>query len=89
MSERGVVKKVIFEIEYPDGSTKVATLEDELSGLQSIILAESMVLERDKNEWNVSDDWKDNPTMILVYPEDRSTPYCRWKCHAANWDDVS
>ncbi len=84
--ERGIVKKITFEIEYPDGSTKESILKDEAKNLSAIILSDEMVLEKDISSWKVSHDWKDNPTMLLVYKDGRSTPHCRWKWHLEHGD---
>jgi len=64
---RGVVKKVTFEIEYPDGSRTVKDLgKPEDVGL--IIFDESSLAADDTGLFNVSEsDWKQNPSMI-VFP---------------------
>ena len=87
MRNRGEVKKISFEIEYPDGTKKLAVLEKELETLTAIILHDSQVTEKLQSDWGGSDNWKDNPTMLLVDVEDRSTPYCRWKHHQIVWDE--
>jgi hypothetical protein len=63
--QRGVVKRVTFEIEYPDGSSKTAELEDS-EGLVLIAFDESHVEAEDLPSFNVSDtEWKQNPAMVV------------------------
>ena len=64
---RGKVVKVTFEIEYPDGSSKVSSLTGDMLGdLAAIVLDEVLVPERQLSEWNASSqDWRKNPTMLL------------------------
>lgn len=65
--ERGVVRKVTFEIEYPDGSRKTETL-DNPSDVAVITLAENRIPDQDSSLFNVSDaDWKQNPAMLVYY----------------------
>ncbi|EHZ7360244.1 hypothetical protein QX220_21975 [Vibrio vulnificus] len=87
MSNRGKINKITFEIEYPDGSKKVAVLEKELGDLSAIVFGESQVKEHSRSEWGDSKNWKDNPTMLLIDNEGRSNPYCRWKHHQKVWED--
>lgn len=84
MINHGGVKEITFDIEYPDGSTKTSVLEKELDDVAAIILSESAELGKDKLQWNVSDDWKENPTLFLISKKNKSTPYCRWKWHLAH-----
>ena len=80
MSEflRGTVVKLTFEIEYPDGSRKVAEL-DSPEKVSSIAFDSTSVSAGDAELFNVSEsDWKQNPSMI-VYPkagEAESIPFC-------------
>ncbi len=65
--QRGTVVRATFEIEYPDGSRKIAELPQPES-VSSIIFDPEKVPEGDQGLVNVSDsDWKQNPAMI-VYP---------------------
>lgn len=91
--ERGIIKSITFEIEYPNGETKTVELPTNLmQNLGSLTIDESMVSPQDMSEWNMSStDWMQNPAMILHYPSEGgnppySTPYCRWKWHVANPD---
>ncbi|HCM0880728.1 TPA: hypothetical protein N2826_005030 [Vibrio parahaemolyticus] len=85
MANRGVVKKISFVIDYPDGSSKSVSLnEEEVSKLKAIIFSEAMMDSNMKILWGSSSDWKENPAMLLVDEDDVSTPYCRWKWHLGN-----
>jgi len=65
---RGTVKRVTFEIEYPDGSRKVADVPDP-EGLAMIIFDASRAPTGDASLFDVSEsDWKLNPS-VLVYPK--------------------
>lgn len=86
-NKRGVVKKISFEIEYPDGSTKTSVLEEkELDNLAAIVLSEEAKVGKAELQWNKSAEWKENPTMFLISRDLKSTPYCRWKWHLAKWE---
>jgi hypothetical protein len=84
---RGVVKKISFEIEYPDGSVKTSVLEKELDDLAAIVLSEEAELGNLKIKWDKSDEWKENATMYLVPLQTKGHPfpYCRWKYHLSQW----
>lgn len=74
--QRGIVKKIIFEIEYPDGSRKEAELTD-AETIVFIALADEHVSLDDTGLFNVSEsDWKENPAMIVhrVDPENGPCP---------------
>lgn len=85
---RGVVKEIIFVLQYPDWDIKVAHLDP--SDLHSIVLDhESIKAEVKNEEWNTGE-WKNNPTMLLM--KKRSLPgseglvrvlYCQKTGH---WD---
>jgi hypothetical protein len=63
--QRGIATRITFEIEYPDGSTKTAHVED-ASNVSSISFDASSLAERDLPTFNVSEsDWKQNPAMII------------------------
>lgn len=65
---RGVVKRITFEIEYPDGSKKVADVPDP-EALAMIVFHASRVPTGDASLFDVSEsDWKLNPS-VLVYPK--------------------
>ena len=85
MNQRGIVKKITFEIEYPDGSIKTSVLDKELDNVAAIVLSEEVELGKTSLQWNESKEWKENPTMFLISQDLRSTPYCRWKWHLAHW----
>jgi hypothetical protein len=76
--KRGSVVRVTVEIEYPDGSRKVADLP-EPGSLSTIVLDPAQVPADDQPRFNVSEtDWKQNPSMML-YPEmrgDQGIPFC-------------
>jgi hypothetical protein len=63
--QRGKLTKVTFEIEYPDGSTKVSELEDPES-VKRLSFDEAYVDDGDQQTFNASEaDWKQNPAMII------------------------
>lgn len=78
--KRGIVKKVTFEIEYPDGTTKTSTLDASvgLGEVSSIIFDDVCVPEQDRPIWNASEDWRKNPTMLLRKKNHNalSVPWC-------------
>lgn len=62
---RGIVKKVTFEIDYPDGSRKVAELDDP-QDVGLIVFDSKDVPAEDLGLFDVSEsDWKQNPSMIV------------------------
>lgn len=74
--DRGKVKSITVEIEYPDGSRKTETVDDPDKVL-AIAFAEDQVAPEDLSQFNVSeDDWKQNPAMILIYEGPESIPFC-------------
>jgi hypothetical protein len=73
---RQMVKQVTLETKYPDGSTNKSTLDadflgtdflstDFLNDVSSIIFDDACVRERENGVWNVSEDWRENPTMLI------------------------
>lgn len=69
---RGIVKRITFEIEYPDGSRKTSTIE----GAETVRL---ISFDDDQSpELNVStDDWTQNPAMIVLSKvEGKHIPFC-------------
>jgi hypothetical protein len=76
--QRGTVVKATFEIEYPDGSRKVAEL-DNPEDVGSVVFDPVSVPPGDEGLFSISEsDWKQNPTMI-VYPKAGSRegiPFC-------------
>ena len=79
--QRGVVKKITFEIEYPDGSQKTLVLDD-FRGLSFIAFDAASVREGDLAQFEVSEtDWTQNPAM-MVYdraedgPGVEGIPFC-------------
>ncbi|MFF9914767.1 hypothetical protein [Streptomyces sp. NPDC013457] len=67
--ERGAVRRATFEVEYPDGTVKVAEI-DRPQDVASILFDAGHIPEEDADTFNVSGtDWKQNPAM-LVYLKD-------------------
>jgi hypothetical protein len=63
--QRGKVVKATFEIEYPDGSTKVSEI-DNPQDVGYIAFDEAHIRENDRGRYNVSEsDWKENPAMMI------------------------
>ena len=74
--QRGVVKGITFEIEYPDGSTKTARIDDPGS-VTGIAFDPAHLAGEDVGMFNVSaDDWKQNPAMIIQKRSYPSIPFC-------------
>jgi hypothetical protein len=77
--ERGRVRRIILEFEYPDGSVKTLDV-DAPSKVSMIAFDEHWIPEDDRKLFNLSDrDWRQNPS-VLMYPVGPSflpaTPYC-------------
>jgi hypothetical protein len=70
--QRGIVKAIKFEIEYPDGSTKQAEIAD-AGNVRAIAFHEEHLQSPDDTAlFCVSAyDWRENPTM-LVYTQHRA-----------------
>ncbi|MBE3871842.1 hypothetical protein HJ160_24410 [Vibrio parahaemolyticus] len=66
--KRGTVKRITFEIEYPDGTTKTSVLDEEvgLNDVASIVLGDEYVPEEELTIWNASENWRENPTMLIL-----------------------
>ncbi len=63
--QRGVVKSITFEVEYPDGSKKTAQV-DNPQEISSIAFEDATMGEDELKLFHVSDsDWKENPAMVL------------------------
>lgn len=77
--QRGVVKRIAVEIEYPDGSTKSTEIENP-EQVSAIAFSEATIQDTDLGAYNVSEsDWKENPAM-MVYSNSsvsqRPLPFC-------------
>jgi hypothetical protein len=80
--QRGIVRKIIFEIEYPNGERKTAEF-DNAGDVSHIAFRENSIASEDADAFNVSgSDWKQNPAMMIyrVNPETESDelgiPFC-------------
>lgn len=75
--KRGTVRKVTFEIEYPDGSSKVSELDDP-GNVGLIAFDEQHVRDGDLELYNVSEsDWEQNPAMVVYKKSDpKGIPFC-------------
>jgi|GEM_PF-5209878 hypothetical protein len=74
--QRGVVKGITFEIEYPDGSTKTARI-DNPGNVTGIHFDPASLVGEDERMFNVSAaDWKQNPAMIIQKRGDPNIPFC-------------
>lgn len=74
--QRGVVKGITFEIEYPDGSTKTARI-DNPGNVTGIHFDRASLAGEDERMFNVSAaDWKQNPAMIIQKRGDPNIPFC-------------
>ncbi|WP_216917156.1 hypothetical protein [Nocardia noduli] len=63
--ERGVVRRISIEIEFPDGSIGTTEISDP-GQLSAIVFDESAVLATDLCAFNVSEsDWRANPAMMV------------------------
>jgi hypothetical protein len=63
---RGVVTRVIFHVEYPDGSKKTSEYVP-TDRLNAVLLSEHYMSEEAKRLFNVStSDWKKNPAMVIA-----------------------
>lgn len=75
--ERGVPSKIVVEFTYPDGSTKLAELENPKS-VTRIVFAPEHLDERERIQFDVSaEDWRQNPGMMVygnVSPN--GIPFC-------------
>ncbi|MCY9097431.1 hypothetical protein MOE96_21525 [Bacillus inaquosorum] len=94
--KRGKVKNIVFEIEYPDGTTK-ATLYKNADKISRIIFDPKFIPQKDLKLFNVSKDWRENPAFIayeypsfsteietglpVLYDRPNPRPYCtRIRC---------
>jgi hypothetical protein len=89
--QRGTVKKITFEVEYPDGSLKTSVIED-AEDVASITFYPERVSPRDLQFFNKSSsDWRENPTM-LVYrgkdPDPFPDPFCWFTLHKPIFPNV-
>ena len=75
--QRGRVRRIILEFEYPDGSLKTLNV-DSPSEVGMIAFDEHWMRDDDLSLFRVSeDDWRQNPSM-LMYPGPGSPPeVCR------------
>jgi hypothetical protein len=65
-SIRGKVTKIVFSIEYPDGSTKESTVFP-IRSIEAVMMSDDFMSEEMKSLFNRSDtDWKKNPAMVIV-----------------------
>ena len=65
--QRGRVRRIILEFEYPDGSLKTLDV-DSPSGVGTIAFDEDWARDDDISLFRVTeDDWRQNPS-ILMYP---------------------
>jgi hypothetical protein len=80
--QRGTVKKITFEVEYPDGSLKTSVIED-AEDVASITFHAEGVSRRDLQFFNKSSsDWRENPTMLVYRGKDPSPdPFCWFTAH--------
>lgn len=63
---RGKVTKVVFHVEYPDGSTKESSFSP-MDKLNAVLLSETFMTDEMKSLFTKSStDWKKNPAMIIV-----------------------
>lgn len=63
---RGKVTKIVFSIEYPDGSTKESTVFPTQS-IEAVMMSDTLMSDEMKHLFNRSDtDWKRNPAMVIV-----------------------
>lgn len=85
-ARRGVVRRIAFEIEYPDGRRKERVFDGsdgiEVSEIQAIVFHDSFVREDDEPNFNVSiDDWEQNPTMGVYFaPGSSDDIQSAWTC---------
>ena len=71
--QRGRVRRIILEFEYPDGSLKTLNV-DSPSEVGMIAFDEHWMRDDDLSLFRVSeDDWRQNPSM-LMYPRPGSPP---------------
>ncbi len=72
---RGKVTRVIFHVEYPDGTQKVYDYSTR-DRLNAVILSDEYANDEMKQLLNVSsEDWTKNPAMIIVDGE-KLIPNC-------------
>ncbi|SXF12083.1 Uncharacterised protein [Klebsiella variicola] len=72
---RGKVIKINITVSYPDGSIKEATFDD-IADVKAIYFTEDVMSDEMKSLFNVSNDWKENPTVI-VQKGDVLSPRCK------------
>jgi len=71
--QRGTVKSITFEIEYPDGSRKTSSVEAPET-VALIVLDGSRVPAVDADTYDVSaEDWRLNPAMLLYKGDSTAT----------------
>ena len=64
-TDRGEIVEMHLKIQYPDGSTKeVSYDEDWLFEAGAILFAESCMTPDQREQFHESDDWRKNPTFI-------------------------
>ena len=68
MSLRGKITSIEIEIEYPDGTTKSERI-DSLPKLQAVYFDDEVMNDSMKEIFTKSDDWRNNPAMILQYED--------------------
>ena len=78
-AQRGTVRRVTFEIEYPDGRRKERVFDGsdgiDPGDIHAIVFEESFFEEDDKSSFTPSDDWQLNPTMgIYTAPRGNTHP---------------
>ena len=74
--ERGIVKKVVLEVGYPDGTSTEVVLNPGLENIEGIAWNKKLVeavhktepsfFKCDPKEWD-ADDWKKRPTVALFF----------------------
>ena len=85
-AQRGTVRRIEFEVEYPDGTRKVRVFDGsdgvDVGAIHAIVLNDSFIREDDASNFTVSDDdWTKNPTMGVYFaPPNRPDIQCYWAC---------
>ncbi|MGK5047769.1 hypothetical protein ACQ4WP_18015 [Janthinobacterium sp. GB4P2] len=63
---RGKITEVIFQVEYPDGTSKISKFVPEFR-LNAMLFSDCLMTPEMKEKFTVSEeDWKKNPAMIIV-----------------------
>lgn len=71
---RGTVKKIIFQIDYPDGTQKAIML-DNAHNITHIVFNQKYLFPEDTHLFNVStQDWSQNPAMIAYRTNGQASP---------------